>query len=200
MFEHIWKPGNSNRVLVLFHGTGGDEESLLPLAQSISPEYSVLSLRGRVDEGGQLRFFRRFAEGLFDEESILRESQAIADFLADMAAKHGFDRSRAIALGFSNGANIAASVLLLHPEALGGGILLRPMVPLRPAHAPGLPGKRILAISGDSDPIVPIQNAKELAAMFRGYGAEVDHVELKAGHNLTRAEIEIAKSWLEQIK
>lgn len=200
MFDHVWIPGRASTTLVMLHGTGGDERSLLPLATTLDPEANVLSLRGRIDEGGMNRFFRRIAEGVFDEASIVAESKALSDFLAERALASGFSLASAYAVGFSNGANIAAATLLLHPGALAGGILMRPMVPLVPSAPPDLRGKRVLSINGRADPIVPVENANRLASMFSEFGANVEHVMLEAGHNLTREEIGLAQRWLAQIE
>ena len=132
-FVHRYLPGKNadSRILLLLHGTGGDENDLIPLGQELDPNAALLSPRGRVSENGAPRFFRRFAEGVFDEEDVLRRANELADFVAAAAAEYAFAPERVIAVGYSNGANIAAAMLLLRPEALEAAILFRAMVPLR---------------------------------------------------------------------
>lgn len=193
---HFWRPGSIPRTLVLLHGTGGDEHDLIPLAEALDPHANVLSIRGNVKEGAANRFFRRLAEGVFDEEDLQRRSYDLADFLVRSAAEHGFSLSETVALGFSNGANIAAAVMLLRPEVFGGGILIRSMVPLDPTEPPNLIGKRVLMLAGDHDPLVPVANVQRLADMFISAGADVQFELLPGGHELTRKDLALAKSWL----
>ena len=194
-FIHKWKPGKG-RVILALHGTGGDESDLIPLAEAIDPIAAILSPRGRVLEGSMNRFFRRFEEGVFDYENMREETAALGDFLAQKSMEHKFDPQDVVALGFSNGANIAASSLLRLPGLLGGAILLRSMVPFEPTEAIDLTGKKILMINGRVDPIIPVDNAKRLAEIFRQSGADVKHAMLETGHNLTRDDVELAKEWL----
>ena len=182
--------------ILLLHGTGGDENDLLPLGQVIAPGAALLSPRGRVLEGGAPRFFRRLAEGVFDEEDVRRRANELADFVQD--AREVYRLYAPIAVGFSNGANIAAAVLQLRPEVLAGAVLLRAMVPLKGAPIPDLGGKPVLILSGAMDPIVPAENASRLAAILQGAGAIVDHRTLPAGHGLTQADVSITKTWLDQ--
>lgn len=196
-FVHKFVPGKSGRVILALHGTGGDENDLVPLAQMLDPEAAVLSPRGRVNEGGALRFFRRFAEGVFDQEDMKLQTEALAEFVEQASAQYGFDLRNVMALGFSNGANIAASLLLRKPEVLAGGILLRAMVPFVPDVPPDLHSKRIFLANGRSDTMIPSENAAQLYEMLRTYGAEVEQLWLNTGHNLTREEIDRAKAWLE---
>jgi len=182
--------------ILLLHGTGGDENDLLPLGQTIAPGAALLSPRGRVLEGGAPRFFRRLAEGVFDEQDIRRRANELADFVQDARDVYRLDAP--IAVGFSNGANIAAAVLQLRPEALAGAVLLRAMVPLKEAPDPDLDGKPVLILSGAMDAIVPAENAARLAALLKGAGASVDDRTLPAGHGLTQADVSIAKTWLDR--
>lgn len=197
-YRHLFQPGAEPAAptLLLLHGTGGNEHDLLPLARTLSPGSAVLSPRGDVSEGGAARFFARLAEGVFDPEEVARRTHALADFIAAAAAQYGFDSNRLIAVGFSNGANIAATLLLLRPESLGGAVLLRSMVVLDLAPAPGsLRGKRALLVNGASDPIVPPDHAVRLASLLRAGGAEVTQQMLPAGHGLTQADLAAAKAW-----
>ena len=182
--------------ILLLHGTGGDENDLLPLGRTIAPGAALLSPRGRVLEGGAPRFFRRLAEGVFDEQDVRRRANELADFVQDARDVYRLDAP--IGVGFSNGANMAAAVLQLRPEALAGAILLRAMVPLKQAPDPDLDGKPVLILSGAMDPIVPAESATRLAATLKGAGASVEHRTLPASHGLTQADVSIAKTWLDQ--
>ncbi len=180
--------------LLLLHGTGGDENDLLPLGRTVAPGAALLSPRGKVLEGGMPRFFRRHAEGVFDEADVRRRAHELADFVAEARAAYGL--APPVALGFSNGANIAAAVLLLRPETLAGAALLRAMAPLADPPAADLAGKPVLILSGASDPIVTANNAARLAEALRGAGAVVDHRSLPVGHGLSQADVAITKAWL----
>ena len=189
----------SRRPLLLLHGTGGDENDLLPLGAMVAPGAPMVSPRGKVLEGGMPRFFRRLSEGVFDEADVRRRAGELAAFVAEAREAYGLDAP--IALGFSNGANIAAALLLLHPGVLAGAILLRAMVPLSDGSAekPVLAGKPVLIVSGAADPIIPAENAGRLAALLRGCGASVRHETLPGGHGLSQADVALAKAWLEAL-
>jgi phospholipase/carboxylesterase len=198
-FIHKFIPGtdsHSRRVLLLLHGTGGNENDMVPLGRDVDPSAALLSLRGNVLENGMPRFFRRLAEGVFDEEDVVRRASELADFIPTAAAKYEFDPGTLTAVGYSNGANIAAAVLLLHPGVIKSAILLRAMVPLTPAAAPNLGGTRALICSGTHDPIIPVENAERLTAMLRSAGADVTLRLQNASHQLVFDEIEAAKNWL----
>ena len=156
--------------LLLLHGTGGDENDLLPLGRAVAPGSALLSPRGKVLENGMPRFFRRLAEGVFDEDDVRRRADELADFVAEARAAYGL--AAPVALGFSNGANIAAALLLLRPEALAGAVLLRAMVPLAEPPKADLAGKPVLILSGAIDPIVPPDNAARLATQLADAGAD----------------------------
>ena len=199
-FTHRFEPasGPGRPPLLLLHGTGGDEHDLLPLGRAVAPGAALLSPRGKVLEGGMARFFRRLAEGVFDEADVRRRADELADFIAE--ARTAYDLPAPVALGFSNGANIAAALLLLRPEALAGAALLRAMVPLTDPPAAELDGKPVLILSGTSDPIVPLDNARRLATILTNAGALVRHQTLPAGHNLTQADLAAAKAWLDRLE
>jgi phospholipase/carboxylesterase len=190
-FEHVEIAGESP-TLVLLHGTGGTEHDLVKLGQDLLLGSRIISPRGKVNEHGMNRWFRRFAEGVFDEEDIRRQAADLASFLLEK--KQG----PMIALGYSNGANIGAALMLLHPEVLDGLVMWRGMTPL--AAAPNLEGKDILMVNGLSDPMAPLESARSLAQQFKDTGASAEHVELPGGHGLTQADFTCTKSWLQSVR
>jgi phospholipase/carboxylesterase len=163
----------------------------------MAPGSALLSPRGKVLENGMPRFFRRLAEGVFDEEDVRRRAEELADFLAEARVAYGLPAP--VAVGFSNGANIAAALLLLRPEVLAGAALLRAMVPLSDPPVTDLTGKPVLLLSGAMDPIVPAENATRLTTMLRKAGADVQHQTLPVGHGLSHADVAITKAWVEQL-
>lgn len=179
--------------LLLLHGTGGDENDLLQLGAMISPGSALLSPRGRVLENGMPRFFRRFAEGMFDEEDVRYRARELGEFVAYARDRYGIGAP--IAVGFSNGANIAAALLLTEPRTLAGAILLRAMVPLSDPPKADLGGKPVLLLSGRHDPIVPADNAQQLKAMLSKAGGKIDHQILPVGHQLSETDIALARKW-----
>jgi phospholipase/carboxylesterase len=195
-FIHRYEPATNagSPPLLLLHGTGGDENDLLGLGKMISPGSALLSPRGRVLEHGMPRFFRRLAEGVFDEDDVRRRALELGEFVADARKRYGI--AAPVAVGFSNGANIAAALLLLKPDALAGAILLRAMVPLSDPAKPNLAGKPILLLSGQGDPIVPASNSAHLAALLSQAGASVTHKVLPAGHQLSQADVTHARDWI----
>ncbi len=198
-FTHRFIPaptGSPERTLLLLHGTGGDENDLLPLGRELDPAAALLSVRGQVLENGMPRFFRRLAEGVFDEEDVIRGAHELADFVGTAATHYEFDHRDLIAVGYSNGANIAAAMLLLRPEVLASAILFRAMVPLLPSVSPDLAQARVFISSGKQDPIVPVENAQRLAAMLRQAGADVTFRFERAGHALVSEDIAAAREWL----
>jgi phospholipase/carboxylesterase len=201
-YVHRFEPGTDPAAapLLLLHGTGGDENDLLPLGRQLSPGSAILSPRGDVLEQGMPRFFRRLAEGVFDLPDVEKRAKALAVFVAAAANRYGFDSARLTAVGFSNGANIAAALLLLRPESLAAAVLLRPMVVLEPGSVPNLTGKRVLISSGAHDPIVPADHPPRLAALLRSGGADVTLRTHAAGHGLVAADITAAKQFLERGK
>jgi phospholipase/carboxylesterase len=180
-------------TLLLLHGTGGDETDLLPLGREIAPGAALLSPRGNVLEGDMPRFFKRFREGLFDEDDVRRRADELARFVAE--ARHAYGVTRPVALGYSNGANIAAAVLLLHPKTFAGAILLRATTPLRAPPRPDLSGVPVMILSGLKDPLIPRSGAETLAAALAAAGARVERIELPASHGLTPADVARAKAF-----
>jgi predicted esterase len=201
-YVHRYVPAPSagaKMTLLLLHGTGGDENDLLELGRRLAPNAALLSPRGNVLERGMPRFFRRLAEGVFDTEDLRFRSQELADFVEAAATTYGFDAGKVVAVGYSNGANIAASVLLLRPRTLAGAVLFRPMVPFVPAALPDLSGKPIFLAAGRHDPIVPSDNTEQLAALLRLSGADVTLRWHAGSHALGGEEIEAARAWLAAI-
>ncbi|MBI0535930.1 alpha/beta hydrolase [Roseomonas sp. KE2513] len=180
--------------LLLLHGTGGDEDDLIPLGRRVAPGAALLSPRGAVLENGMPRFFRRLSEGVFDEEDLRRRTDDLAAFIRDAQARHGI--AAPVALGFSNGANIAAALLLRHPGLLRGAALLRAMVPFQETPPARLDGTKVLLLSGTTDPIVPAANSARLAAILQGAGATVKHHELPLGHGLSQMDVALATDWM----
>jgi phospholipase/carboxylesterase len=195
-FIHKFVPGTSGRTLLLLHGTGGTESDLLALGRALDTDAALLSPRGKVLENGMPRFFRRLAEGVFDEEDLVYRTHELADFIQVAAERYGFDQSKSVAVGYSNGANIAGSILLLRPGTFQGAALWRPMVPLVPANLPDLRGAPVLVAAGNHDPIVPVENARELVTLLRRSGADVTDFFENAGHGLTETTLATTKRWL----
>jgi phospholipase/carboxylesterase len=194
-FVHRFEPGaDAARPLLLLHGTGGDEHDLLPLGRMVAPDAALLAPRGPVTENGMPRFFRRLAEGVFDEADLRRRTGDLAAFVAEARDRYGLGAP--LALGFSNGANIAASLLMLRPGVLAGAVLIRPMVPFAEPPAADLGGRPVLILSGAMDPIVPAENARRLAAQLTAAGAAVEHRILPTGHGLSQADVSLAAAWL----
>ena len=191
--------GKAFTTFLLLHGTGGNEQDLIPLAYELDKRAAILSPRGKVLENGIApRFFRRLAEGVFDIDDLKFRTNELADFVNDAAKTYGFDLQHVIAVGYSNGANIAASMLLLRPEILSSAILLRAMVPLIPQTLPDLTRKHIFMSSGLYDPIVSRQEAEKLFDLFKKTGANISLSWQESGHELTMEEIRKAKEWLLQ--
>jgi predicted esterase len=195
-FIHEFVSGSSARTLLLLHGTGGNERDLIPLGRELDPNASLLSPRGKVLENGMPRFFRRLAEGVFDLEDLKKRTQELADFVVSAAAHYKIDIQKVVAVGYSNGANIAASILLLRPEILSAAILFRAMVPLVPETRPNLNSKRIWIGAGAHDPIIPASNTQELVEMLRSSGADVTIRFFQSGHQLTSEDVDLAREWL----
>jgi predicted esterase len=198
-FRHHYAPGrgeHAETTLLLLHGTGGTEHDLVPLGEQLLPGAALLSPRGKVLEQGMPRFFRRLAMGVFDVPDLIARTQELAEFVGAAARDYGFDASRVVAVGFSNGANIAASLMLLHPRTLRGGVLFRAMVPLQPREQPDLSGRSVFLAGGRFDTMVPATNTEQLAEMLRSAGADVTLHWENEGHSLVPSEVEAARRWL----
>lgn len=198
-FVHVFEPPASpdRPTLLLLHGTGGNERDLLTLGRQLLPGAGLLSPRGKVLERGMPRFFRRLAEGVFDLEDLRRRTGELADFVAAAAAAYQFDAARVMAAGFSNGANIAASLLLLRPGTLHAAVLFSPMVPIVPDPLPALAGIRVFISAGEVDHLVAPENTERLAALLRACGAGVTVRWTPGGHSVTPADVEAAREWVE---
>lgn len=199
-FIHRFVPAeNSRRTLLVLHGTGGNEDDLLPIGRMLDPESALLSPRGKVLENGAPRFFRRIREGVFDEEDIIRRANELADFVSTAVKENGLNASQLIAVGYSNGANIASAMMLLRPEVLRGAVLFRGQTPLVPKKLPDLTGKAVFLASGKFDSIVDAESAGKLAHMLKQAGAEVTHEWRESGHELSRVDIDEAREWLSRL-
>ncbi|HJT45093.1 MAG TPA: alpha/beta hydrolase [Chthoniobacterales bacterium] len=199
-FIHEFVPGKSNRTLVLLHGTGGNERDLIPLGHELDPDAALLSPRGKILENGMPRFFRRLAEGVFDLEDLRERTTELADFVTSAAKHYELDPKRIVAVGYSNGANIAASMLLLRPEILFGGILFRALLPLAPKQQPELRGVRVWIGAGSRDTIIPASGTKELVDLLRAAGADVTIRFFQAGHELTSGDVDAAREFLSTVR
>ena len=195
-FIHTYIPGSDRRrpPLLLLHGTGGDENDLVPFGHRLAPGAALLSPRGKVSERGAARFFRRLAEGVFDLEDLAARTGELAEFIERAGKAYGL--AKPIAFGFSNGANIAASLLLTRPDVLAGAVLLRAMTPFEPKTLPDLGGIPVLMLSGAADPLVEPENRDKLADTLGAAAAEVTHEIVTAGHNLSPRDIVAAEAWL----
>lgn len=191
-FEPATKPGR--RPLLLLHGTGGDENDLVPLGPRIAPGAALLSPRGKVRENGMPRFFRRLAEGVFDLDDLKARAHELGEFVERARVAYALDSP--IAVGFSNGANIASALMLLRPDALAGAVLMRGTVPFVPDEVPDLARVPVLILAGNADPMVSPNSRLALAALLRRAGADVTSVEVDAGHGLTPQDLALAARWL----
>ena len=197
-FAHRYLPSTDPEAttLLMLHGTGGNEQSLLALGSQLAPGAALLSPRGKVLEGDSPRFFRRKAEGVFDLEDLIYRTHELADWIDAAIIEYRIARQSLVAVGYSNGANIAASIMLLRPHVLRRVVLLRPMVPLQPDQVPDLSGAEVLVSAGRSDPLVPLQESERLAQMLQGYGAQVTFQKQLADHRLTSADLSAAHDWI----
>ena len=182
-------------TLLLLHGTGGNENELLPVGGMLAERAALLSPRGKVLEHGMPRFFRRLAEGVFDHEDLMRRTHELAGFVERSVDEYDIDQRRLFAVGFSNGANIAASLLLTYPRLLAGAVLLRAMVPFEPDSAPDLSGIPVYLAAGHSDQMVPPENTERLAQVLREAGADVTLDWQPGGHGIGPDEIQAAQNW-----
>jgi phospholipase/carboxylesterase len=198
-FIHEFLPGTSSRTLLLLHGTGGNERDLLALGRELDASAALLSPRGKILENGMPRFFRRLSEGVFDLKDLTHRTNELADFVTTAAKHYDFAMDQLAAVGYSNGANIAAAMLLLRPEILPIAILFRAMVPLNPDRVPNLTPVRVWIGAGDQDPIIPASETKGLVELLRKAGANVTIHLANAAHGLTNDDIKSARHWLREL-
>ena len=194
---HILKNNAAKRTLVLLHGTGGDEHDLVPIARMVAPDANVLSIRGNVRENGMNRFFKRLSPGVFDLENLVDETHRLHDFILDVMTREGLDTKNITVLGYSNGANIATSVMMFYPDVFKEAVLLRPMVPLdrEPVRHEET---RVLVSFGKHDPIVPRQETKRLIQKLKDMNIRVTHLDNDASHQLIKQELDAIRIWLHQ--
>lgn len=195
-FTYRFEDKSGERTLLLLHGTGGDENDLIPLGEALDPNAKLLGPRGKVLENGVPRFFRRLGEGILDLDDLKNRTSELATFVVEAATLHGFDPSRVVALGFSNGANIAVSTLFLHPGLVMAAMLLRPMYPYEPDPWPQLEGVGVFIASGRNDPLIDPRDPQRLADDLRAAGSDVELVWSDGGHPLERSELQAAATWL----
>ncbi len=186
----------ADTTLLVLHGTGGNEDDLIPLARSIAPNAHLLSPRGKVFENGATRFFRRLAMGVFDVEDLTARTHELADFVQTATQSYGIDSARVVALGYSNGASIAAGLLLLRPELLGGAVLLKAMKPLDPEYAPDLSDIPVFVAGGRTDQMIAPTATDELIDLLRECGAAVTVHWEPGGHEITQNDVAAASSWV----
>ncbi len=198
-FVHRYEPGASGVTLLLLHGTGGDENDLIPLGRAVAPGAALLSPRGQVLENGMPSFFRRLAMGVFDVEDLKRRTADLARFVGAAASHYGFDLRTTVALGYSNGANIGGSLLLSEPGLIRAAALLHAMLPFRPEEPVGLAGTSVLITGGLDDPMIPRADTEELARILSESGAEVELELAPGGHQLTTAEVEKVHHWMARL-
>lgn len=199
-FAHVYIPADQPDAvtLLLLHGTGGDERDLLPLGRDLWPGAAFLGVRGKVLENGMPRFFRRFAEGIFDVEDLKAQTNDLASFIDAAAERYGFRKRQLVAIGYSNGANIAASLIFLHPHCLAAAVLFRAMVPFTPDLIRNFSELPVFLSAGDRDPVVPRDQTEHLAAILEGGGAQVSSFWHRGGHELGSDDIAAARAWLSE--
>ena len=200
MMRHIFEKGQNPTAptLLLLHGTGGTEHDLINVGKMISVESSLLGVKGNVSEFGMARFFRRLSEGVFDEEDLIIRTKELNEFLDESAKAYQFDRNNIVAVGYSNGANIAASLLFHYQNALAGAVLFHPMVPRRGIELPDLSGTSVFIGAGENDPLVPLQETKELAELLKDANANVEVLFEQNGHQLSGYEVYAARDWFQE--
>ena len=199
-FIHQFVPSKNNpNTVLLLHGTGGDETDLLPIGLGLAPGSALLSPRGRVDEHGSARFFRRIREGVFDEESIRSEAAALKNFIQASGERYAFDPARVSALGYSNGANMIAALLLLYPDLLNAAVLLRATLPLDPDPPHAIPGTPVLLLAGQHDPILPAAGTEKLARILAAAGAKVEVRWHNLGHDLGPEDFSAAREFFKAL-
>ena len=201
-FHHVFKdapkPADDGRTVVTLHGTGGNEHDLVRFAEGLAATSAILSPRGRILENGMPRFFKRLSDNVFDEADVIQRAHELSDFLMEAAVRYGRKPAQMTALGYSNGANMAAAILLLRPEVFSSAVLLRPMLPLQKQSLPDLKGKAILILKGAQDAIIPSDSTDQLVSSLQQAGAEVITRTIAAGHEIKRQDIDTISDWLSE--
>jgi len=198
-FIHRFVPAadsSSGETLVVLHGTGGDENDLIGIGQAIAPGAAILSPRGNVLENGAPRFFKRVAEGVFDLKEVRSRAEELARFIRSAVITYRLDPDRVFALGYSNGANVASTVMLVTPGVLRAAILFRPMLVYEPTEKNDLDGSAVFISAGRMDPIVPVESVERLVELFESAYADVTLKWQLAGHGLVPSEVREAADWL----
>jgi phospholipase/carboxylesterase len=195
---HIYKKGTNDRTLVLLHGTGGNEEDLLQIADYLDKDANVLSFRGDVNENGLNRFFKRLREGVFDIEDLIYRTHKLKNLLTDLSKEYEFNPNNITAVGYSNGANLIASLLMHYKHIVKEAILLHPMVPIRNVAIPLMPDTSVMITAGSNDPIVPSKETEELYTLLKDAQADIEIKWYPYGHRLSQDELSDIKSWLEK--
>lgn len=193
---HIFKKGTNDKTFVLLHGTGGNEEDLLDIATYLDPDANVLSLRGDVNENGLNRFFKRIKEGVFDLEDLVYRTHKFYKVLDDLSKEYGFNRHQITAVGYSNGANLIASLLMHYKHAVKEAVLMHPMVPIRELNIPGMPDTSIMITAGTNDPIIPKKESEELYDLLLQAQADITIEWYPYGHRISQDELKDIKNWL----
>jgi phospholipase/carboxylesterase len=198
-FTHRFLPGNLTATALVLHGSGGDENDLIPVARALAPGAALLSPRGKVMDNGMRRFFAHVSAGVFDEAEVRGRAAELAEWASAAAAHYGRNAQRVYALGFSNGANIAAATMLLHPGVLAGALLLRPRTVLEPREFPDLNGAPVLVIAGQHDEKMPAGASEHIARLLGRAGAAVEMAMLDAEHELTPQDFSLGQSWFKKV-
>ena len=198
--KYIYQKGQDDHpVILLFHGTGGDENDLLSIANEIDEKASVISFRGDVDENGSLRFFKRKPNGQFDYEDLVMRTEKLDLLIKELSVELGFDCNNLVAIGYSNGANIIGSLLFAKEICLKGAILMHPMVARTDVKPKNLSGRKILITAGINDPICPVGESRAVNDILKAAKAEVNIQWFDDGHRLTLKEVDVAKKWYSEI-
>lgn len=186
-------------TLLLLHGTGGDETDLIPLAQNFGDGYNILSLRGNVSEHGMPRFFKRLGMGIFDEEDLHFRTDEMIEFIKELSEKEKFNANKIIAIGYSNGANIAGSAIIKYPGIFSGAILYRPMPPFKTINENGSKSStKVFLSSGQTDPTVSLAVITEYLEKLKSMVSEVEYHVIPAGHHLTQQDVTLSAQWLSE--
>ena len=193
--KHIYIKGQSNRTLILFHGTGGSENDLIGIGQAIDAKANILSVRGNVSEHGMARYFRRIKEGVFDEKDLTFRTHELYEFLIEASNTYDFDLNNLVGFGYSNGANILSSLIFHYPNLFQGAVLSHPMIPYKSFDVPRLEGLRIFIGAGENDPLVQISETQALKDLYVSNKADVTMYMGQQGHRLSQVELDQVISW-----